>query len=59
MVPGITHLFVKNIYGKVLEEFIINARTDIYNLMFYLDAHEKIFYHNTMMEAAVVVIQYQ
>ena len=40
MVPGITHLIVKK-YRKVIEEFIINARTDIYNLMCSIDAHEK------------------
>ena len=40
MVPGITYLFVK-ITWKVFEEFIINARTGRYNIMYSIDAHEK------------------
>ena len=42
MVPGITHIFVK-IYGTVFEEFIRNTRTDRYNMICSIDAHEK--YH--------------
>ena len=41
----------------MFEEFIRNARTDIYILMCSIDAHEK-NNHGTMMEAAVLVIQY-
>ena len=41
MIPGITHLFVKKLHGTVFEEFIINARTDRYNIMCSIDANEK------------------
>ena len=29
------------LHGKVFEGFIRNARTDRYNIMFYIDAYEK------------------
>ena len=44
--------------GNVFKGFIITARTAIYNVMCAIDAHEKLIYHNMMMEAAVVVIHY-
>ena len=31
----------KKVHGKVFEEFIRNTRTDRYNLMFSIGAHEK------------------
>ena len=31
----------KKLHGKLLEGFIINARTDIYHIMCSIDAHEK------------------
>ena len=31
----------KNLHGTVLVKYIINVRTDRYNLMCYIDAHEK------------------
>ena len=31
----------KKLYGKLLEGFNINARTDIYHIMYSIDAHEK------------------
>ena len=40
MVHGITYIFAK-IHVKVFEAFIRNARTDRYNLMCSIDAHEK------------------
>ena len=40
MVPVITYIFVK-ITWKFFEEFIRNTRTDRYNLMCPIDAHEK------------------
>ena len=55
MVLDITHLFVKNEW-KMFEEFIRNARTDRYDIMCSIDAHEKIHWY-MMIEAAVVVIQ--
>ena len=33
----------KKLHGKVFEGFIRNARTDRYNIMCYIDAHDK--YH--------------
>ena len=42
MVHGITYIFAK-IHVKVFEAFIRNARTDRYNLMCSIDAHEKKF----------------
>ena len=46
----------KKLHDKLFEEFIINERTDRYNLMCSIEAHEK-NYHNMMMEAAVRVFQ--
>ena len=40
-VPWYNTFIWKKIHGKVFEEFIRNARTDIYNLMCSIDAHEK------------------
>ena len=31
----------KKLQGKVVEVFIRNARTDRYNIMCFIDAHEK------------------
>ena len=52
-----TYTFRK-LYGNVFEGFIRNARTDIYNIMCYIDAHKKLIHQNMIMEAAVVVIHY-
>ena len=41
MVPSITHLFVKNIYGEVPENYTINARTDRYKIMCSIFTNEK------------------
>ena len=49
----------KKIHVKVFEEFIRNVRTDRYNLMCSIDAHEKRVHRYMTMEAVVVVIQYQ
>ena len=39
----------KKLHGKLFEEFIRNARTDRYNLMCSIDAHEKIIHQNMMI----------
>ena len=57
MVPSITHIFVK-LHVNVSENFVRNARTDIYNIMCSIDAHAKIIHHEIMMETVVVVIHY-
>ena len=31
----------KKLHGKLFEEFIRNARNDRYNIMCFIDAHEK------------------
>ena len=31
----------KKLHGKVFERFNINARTDRYNIMYFIDSHEK------------------
>ena len=41
MVHGITHLFAKKLNGKVFGGFIVNARTDRYNTISYIDAYER------------------
>ena len=41
MVPGVTHVFVQNCMEQCFKIYIRNARTDRYNLMCYIDAHEK------------------
>ena len=41
MVPGITHLFVKNYMEQCLKIFIINARTQIYNPICSIDEYKK------------------
>ena len=41
MVPGITHIFVRNYMEIVFERSIRNERTDRYNIMCCIDAHEK------------------
>ena len=46
----------KKIHGNLFEGFIRNERTDRYNIMGDIYAHEKLIHHNMMMEAAVVVI---
>ena len=48
----------KRLHGKVFEELITNERTYRYNIMCYIDAHQKIIHQNMIMEAAVVVIYY-
>ena len=42
----------------MLEGFIRNERTDIYNIMCDIDAHKKSIHQNMMMEEAVVIIPY-
>ena len=41
MVPGITHIFVQNYMEQCLKIYNINSKTDIYNLICYIDSHEK------------------
>ena len=48
----------KKLHGNVFEGFIINARTDRYNIMCAIDAHEKIIHQKMMMETSVEVIHY-
>ena len=33
--------FFNTLHGKVFERFIINARTDRYNIICYIESHEK------------------
>ena len=40
VIHGITHIFVRN-YMKLFQGFIINARTDRYNIVCYTDAYER------------------
>ena len=42
----------------MFEEFIRNARADIYNIMCSIDKQEKQIHHNMMMEVAVVVVHH-
>ena len=42
----------------MFEVFIINAKTDRYNIMCSIDSHEELIYQNMMMEAAVGFIHY-
>ena len=49
----------KKLHGNVFEGFIRNARTNRYNIMCSIDAHEKLIHQNMiMMESDVVVIHY-
>ena len=48
----------KEVYGNLFGEFIRNARTDRYNIMYSIGAHEKIIHQNMMVEAALLVIHY-
>ena len=57
--PWYNTCICKQLYRNVFEGFIINARTDRYNIMCYIDTHEnKLFYQNMMMEGEVVIIHY-
>ena len=56
--PSYNTFICKNLYRKVFEEFIMNAITDRYNIMCFIDAHEKIIHQNMMTVAAVVFVQY-
>ena len=40
--PWYNTYIYKKLHGNVSEEFIINARIDRYNIMFFIDAHEKL-----------------
>ena len=40
MVPGITHIFVQNYIEPCLKIYIMNSRTDIYNIMYSIDSHD-------------------
>ena len=40
-VPWYNTSICKKLHGKVFERFIRNSRTDIYNIMCSIDAHEK------------------
>ena len=57
-VPWNNTYICKRLHGKVFEEFIMNAITDRYNIMCFIDAHEKIIHQNMMTVAAVVFVQY-
>ena len=39
--PWYNTYICKKIHGNVFEEFVRNSRTDRYNLMSYINAHEK------------------
>ena len=39
--PWYNTYICKEIHRNAFEEFITNTRTDIYNIMCYIDAHEK------------------
>ena len=39
--PWYNTYICKKFYGKLFEGFIINSRTDRYNIMFYIDAYER------------------
>ena len=39
--PWYNKYICKNLHGKVVEEYIINAITDRYNIMYYIDAYQK------------------
>ena len=39
--PWYNTFICKKLHGKVFEGFIRNARTDRYNIMCYIDVHEK------------------
>ena len=39
--PWYNTYICKKIHGKLFERFIINSRTDRYNIMCSIDAHEK------------------
>ena len=47
--PWYNTYIYKNLHGKVFEEFIRNARTDRYNIMCSIGAHEKKIHWNMMM----------
>ena len=47
----------KKLHGNVFEGFIRNERTDRYNIMCAIGAHEKIIHKNMMITAAVGVDQ--
>ena len=48
------------LHGKVFEAFIINSRTDRYNIMCSIDAHEREINHPAvMMAVAVGFVHYQ
>ena len=40
MIPTITYIFVEK-HGTVFEDYIRNRRTERYNIMCSIDAHEK------------------
>ena len=48
----------EKLHGKLFEVFIINERTDRYNIMCSIDANEKLIHKNIIMESVVVVIHY-
>ena len=48
----------EKLHGKMFEELIRNERSDRYNIVCSIDAHEKIIHQNMIMEEAVVVIQH-
>ena len=41
MVPGITHIFVQNYMEQCLKIYNIYSKTDRYNIICSIDAHEK------------------
>ena len=49
----------KKLHGKVFESFIRNARTNRYNIMCYIDAHENSINYLVMMESAAGVVHYR
>ena len=50
----------KKLHGKLFEAFVINARSDRYNIMCYIDVFEdKLNILDMMVAAAVGVVHYQ
>ena len=41
MVPGITHLFLQTYMMQYFKLYIRNKKTERYNIMCYINAHEK------------------
>ena len=58
MVPGMTHLLVKK-FGTVFEKYIRDARTDRYNIIYYIEEHKKNIHDMLMTVSVAVAIKYR